>query len=254
VRNKSARAIENEQTESLIKAARGKRGEKEKPAVEQKDKGKEKEKEKEEKEEVKDEGDGAEEGAKDGEGSGKLEPGPEEDTEDTKDTTATKGTKRTRAPPKKRKSKYCLCREEGEGPMIECAGCGNWFHFKCIDLPEAEAERIRAYSGARAEQQSGNLQHVRQHTDAADKYVCAECAQKTGDKTECKCHATAHMQPMQHIQRDIKNSFPTGRQCPNSSFPIVVDSDAMSRLELSPLHLGPSVRNWVQAGGAWQGR
>lgn len=146
VRNKSARAIENEHTESLLKAAREKRVEREK-SVDKKEEGDKDGGEEGEKGE--DKADGGEEGgeedaAQEGpEEGGKLEPGPEEDAKAKASTT--KGKKRARAPPKKRKSKYCLCHETRDGPMIECGECGDWFHFNCINLPEAEAERIRAY-------------------------------------------------------------------------------------------------------------
>ena len=31
---------------------------------------------------------------------------------------------------------YCICKNKGDGNMIMCDKCQNWFHFKCIGLDE----------------------------------------------------------------------------------------------------------------------
>ncbi|ODN77740.1 hypothetical protein L202_04879 [Cryptococcus amylolentus CBS 6039] len=46
---------------------------------------------------------------------------------------------------KKEADTYCLCKKDTEGPMIECDHCNDWYHFVCIHMHEAEAERIHSY-------------------------------------------------------------------------------------------------------------
>ncbi|KAK8854541.1 hypothetical protein IAR55_003280 [Kwoniella newhampshirensis] len=53
---------------------------------------------------------------------------------------------------------YCICKQNTDGPMIECGECNDWFHFDCVGLNEDEAEKIH-------------------------KYVCPECEKSTGEKT-----------------------------------------------------------------------
>lgn len=41
---------------------------------------------------------------------------------------------------------YCICLgHDDHTPMIQCEGCENWFHFSCIELDPAEAQKIEAF-------------------------------------------------------------------------------------------------------------
>ncbi|EJF64119.1 hypothetical protein DICSQDRAFT_100770 [Dichomitus squalens LYAD-421 SS1] len=54
---------------------------------------------------------------------------------------------------------YCLCKKPDDGsPMIHCSSCKDWYHFRCVELSETDAEEI-------------------QH------YVCPLCHEKTGART-----------------------------------------------------------------------
>ncbi|TBU36508.1 hypothetical protein BD309DRAFT_1013470 [Dichomitus squalens] len=54
---------------------------------------------------------------------------------------------------------YCLCKKPDDGsPMIHCSSCKDWYHFRCVELSETDAEEI-------------------QH------YVCPSCHEKTGART-----------------------------------------------------------------------
>ncbi|KAI1793537.1 hypothetical protein LXA43DRAFT_1001195 [Ganoderma leucocontextum] len=60
---------------------------------------------------------------------------------------------------KKGAKTYCLCKNADDGsPMIHCSSCKDWYHFRCIDLSERDAEEIQAY-------------------------VCSSCHEKTGART-----------------------------------------------------------------------
>ncbi|KAI0820319.1 hypothetical protein BC628DRAFT_1397687 [Trametes gibbosa] len=51
---------------------------------------------------------------------------------------------------------YCVCRKPDDGsPMIHCSSCKDWFHFRCVELSEKDAEEIQLY-------------------------ICPSCQQKTG--------------------------------------------------------------------------
>lgn len=41
--------------------------------------------------------------------------------------------------------KYCLCRGESHSDMIECDKCHDWFHFACVGLAKAHAEKLENY-------------------------------------------------------------------------------------------------------------
>ncbi|KAI0350712.1 hypothetical protein OH77DRAFT_1412629 [Trametes cingulata] len=54
---------------------------------------------------------------------------------------------------------YCICNKPNDGsPMIHCASCKDWFHFRCVELSEKDAEEIQLY-------------------------ICPPCHQKTGART-----------------------------------------------------------------------
>ena len=41
---------------------------------------------------------------------------------------------------------YCVCRKGNDGsPMICCARCDEWYHFKCIGLTKRSAKDITEY-------------------------------------------------------------------------------------------------------------
>ncbi|TPX70142.1 hypothetical protein SpCBS45565_g01901 [Spizellomyces sp. 'palustris'] len=44
---------------------------------------------------------------------------------------------------------FCVCREphrEDDGDMIGCDDCGGWYHFKCVGLTAADAEKMETYT------------------------------------------------------------------------------------------------------------
>ncbi|KAI0666802.1 hypothetical protein C8Q78DRAFT_994559 [Trametes maxima] len=54
---------------------------------------------------------------------------------------------------------YCICKKPDDGsPMIHCASCKDWFHFRCVELSDKDAEEIQLY-------------------------ICPSCHQKTGSRT-----------------------------------------------------------------------
>ncbi|KAI0629133.1 hypothetical protein C8Q77DRAFT_307225 [Trametes polyzona] len=62
---------------------------------------------------------------------------------------------RTRVTRKSSKT-YCVCKKPDDGsPMIHCSSCKDWFHFRCVELSEQDAEEIQLY-------------------------ICPSCHQKTG--------------------------------------------------------------------------
>ncbi|CDO75985.1 hypothetical protein BN946_scf184548.g2 [Trametes cinnabarina] len=43
---------------------------------------------------------------------------------------------------------YCICKKPDDGsPMIHCASCKDWFHFRCVELSEKDAEEIQEWEG-----------------------------------------------------------------------------------------------------------
>ena len=48
-------------------------------------------------------------------------------------------------PFKKGFKKYCYCREEESGLMIECGKCKEWFHNTCLNLPESTLNQTLLY-------------------------------------------------------------------------------------------------------------
>ncbi|KAI0708842.1 hypothetical protein C8T65DRAFT_649641 [Cerioporus squamosus] len=42
---------------------------------------------------------------------------------------------------------YCLCKKPDDGsPMIHCSACKDWYHFRCVELSERDAEEILSYT------------------------------------------------------------------------------------------------------------
>lgn len=63
-------------------------------------------------------------------------------------------------------NKLCVCRGIDDGrPMVHCANCDDWFHFKCVDLDEATAEEL-------------------------DTFFCQPCSTKTNQSTTYKWQLT----------------------------------------------------------------
>jgi len=64
--------------------------------------------------------------------------------------------KKSRAAAKKA---YCVCKQPDDGtPMVHCSECKDWYHFRCVDLDERDADEISIY-------------------------VCPTCATRTGRRT-----------------------------------------------------------------------
>ncbi|KEI37849.1 uncharacterized protein L969DRAFT_551017 [Mixia osmundae IAM 14324] len=41
---------------------------------------------------------------------------------------------------------YCICLgTDDKTPMIQCEGCDNWYHFRCLELTEEEAKSIQVF-------------------------------------------------------------------------------------------------------------
>ncbi|KAH8108343.1 hypothetical protein DFH11DRAFT_1691587 [Phellopilus nigrolimitatus] len=78
-------------------------------------------------------------------------------SESTTSTTAKAGALR------KMDRTYCVCKGSDDGtPMIKCeGGCENWYHFRCVNLPDDVAGEI-------------------------ERYYCSDCESKTGLKTVSK--------------------------------------------------------------------
>jgi hypothetical protein len=77
---------------------------------------------------AKEEGEGGEEGAEESVATGRKRRAPGDSA----------------APKARKKSKYCICREERTGHLVECDACRNWFHFECIGLDQKGADKIGA--------------------------------------------------------------------------------------------------------------
>jgi len=62
------------------------------------------------------------------------------------------------------KKQYCVCKQPDDGtPMVNCTECKDWYHFRCVDLSEKDADEISIY-------------------------VCPSCTTATGRKTVSECH------------------------------------------------------------------
>jgi K+/H+ antiporter YhaU regulatory subunit KhtT len=85
---------------------------------------------------------------------------------------------------------YCLCRQVYFGHMIGCDTCDEWYHFQCVGLTQAQAEK-------------------------ADKYVCircmlkssiqstaAYCAKITNKWMDCTEHFRAAEMNIQKVNRE----------------------------------------------------
>ncbi|KAJ8521236.1 hypothetical protein ONZ45_g2046 [Pleurotus djamor] len=68
---------------------------------------------------------------------------------------------------------YCTCRGPDDGtPMVRCASCHEWYHFKCVQLTEEVAEDIALY-------------------------VCPPCADKTGLRTTMEWEGPEALEPVE---------------------------------------------------------
>ncbi|KAG6860877.1 hypothetical protein C0995_006432 [Termitomyces sp. Mi166 len=46
---------------------------------------------------------------------------------------------------------YCSCRKADDGsPMVQCGACRTWYHFRCVDLKEEDADDIMTWEGEEA--------------------------------------------------------------------------------------------------------
>ncbi|THH17772.1 hypothetical protein EW146_g3089 [Bondarzewia mesenterica] len=75
------------------------------------------------------------------------------------------------------KGPYCLCKGPDDGtPMVQCGHCKDWYHFRCIDLNEEDAEEIKVY-------------------------VCPPCTEKTGKHTVMEWEGPEALQVVVHGQK-----------------------------------------------------
>ncbi|KAI0644219.1 hypothetical protein C8Q79DRAFT_974759 [Trametes meyenii] len=78
---------------------------------------------------------------------------------DEKENIRLKGTSGRSRVTRKALKTYCICKKPDDGsPMIHCASCKDWFHFRCVELSDRDAEEIQLY-------------------------ICPSCHQKTGSRT-----------------------------------------------------------------------
>ncbi|TFY74439.1 hypothetical protein EWM64_g9573 [Hericium alpestre] len=103
-----------------------------------------------------------------------------------------------RAGPKEKKTKgkekprYCLCKGDDDGtPMVFCCLCENWYHFRCVDLTEEEAENIQLY-------------------------VCPPCTEKTGRCTVMEGEGPEALEPGKNIPKVSVNGL-----SPKETTPVV---------------------------------
>ncbi|KAG6813880.1 hypothetical protein H0H92_006287 [Tricholoma furcatifolium] len=65
----------------------------------------------------------------------------------SKAVTSTAQRRSTRSTP----NVYCTCKKGDDGtPMVQCAECRTWYHFRCIELKEEDAEEIMTWEGEEA--------------------------------------------------------------------------------------------------------
>ncbi|WVQ72688.1 hypothetical protein IAR50_002248 [Cryptococcus sp. DSM 104548] len=88
---------------------------------------------------------------------------------------------------KKQDDTYCLCKKDTDGPMIECDHCNDWFHFACIHMHEAEAERIHSY-------------------------ICPPCSESTAKHTTYTNDISTYPSPSPPPGLNIGLSMPTKRK------------------------------------------
>ncbi|EGN96782.1 hypothetical protein SERLA73DRAFT_184942 [Serpula lacrymans var. lacrymans S7.3] len=70
---------------------------------------------------------------------------------------------KVKAKSKTKDESYCLCRQPDDGsPMVHCSQCKEWYHFRCVNLDQNDADDIRVY-------------------------VCPPCIEKTGQRTVSEC-------------------------------------------------------------------
>ncbi|EPQ56312.1 hypothetical protein GLOTRDRAFT_120866 [Gloeophyllum trabeum ATCC 11539] len=85
----------------------------------------------------------------------------QDDTDTEKENTkAPKGKVKNARPKKvvngKGKRAYCTCRGPDDGtPMVACAECDEWYHFRCVDLDERDAEDLAVYICPSCQQRTG---------------------------------------------------------------------------------------------------
>ncbi|OJT02887.1 hypothetical protein TRAPUB_6557 [Trametes pubescens] len=61
---------------------------------------------------------------------------------------------RARVTRKSSSKPYCICKKPDDGsPMIHCTSCKDWFHFRCVELSEKDADEIQVWEGPEAVQE-----------------------------------------------------------------------------------------------------
>ena len=40
---------------------------------------------------------------------------------------------------------YCICRKEAYGKMLHCDSCHDWFHLRCVNVPQCTLKKIGDY-------------------------------------------------------------------------------------------------------------
>ncbi|OCH87397.1 hypothetical protein OBBRIDRAFT_759875 [Obba rivulosa] len=79
--------------------------------------------------------------------TGRARPSRDAATTHNKENAKVNGEKtKGKAKPRATAKVYCFCRKPDDGtPMILCAHCKEWYHFRCIPLEERDAEDIEVY-------------------------------------------------------------------------------------------------------------
>ncbi|KZT20099.1 hypothetical protein NEOLEDRAFT_1141182 [Neolentinus lepideus HHB14362 ss-1] len=67
-----------------------------------------------------------------------------------------KGKGRKKAARGKSKKVYCMCKGPDDGtPMVACGECEEWYHFRCVNLDESDADDLLAYICPSCQEQTG---------------------------------------------------------------------------------------------------
>jgi len=95
-----------------------------------------------------------------------------------------------RAKREKEELLFCSCRGLDDGtPMVQCANCNEWYHFRCVNLNEDDASEMMVY-------------------------VCPSCQEKTGWRTVSKCQTRSAMHGRQfHYPAFLLPYFCTPSYC-----------------------------------------
>ncbi|KAI3629953.1 hypothetical protein MIR68_011388 [Amoeboaphelidium protococcarum] len=65
---------------------------------------------------------------------------------------------------------YCLCRQPaGDEFMIECDGCNEWYHGRCVDLAQKDAKRIEKYFCTSCQPVHGSITYKKEGARSHDR-------------------------------------------------------------------------------------